>query len=69
METVLQVHPCGRYRHNTVVFILAKEQGLKNLRTIHRCKQRSKSNLKFSRILDNIPTFANIVCNKVCTHK
>jgi hypothetical protein len=30
------VHPCGRYRHNTVVFILAKEHGLKNLRTIHR---------------------------------
>ena len=33
----IPVHPCGRYRHNTVVFILAKEQGLKNLRTIHRC--------------------------------
>ena len=32
----IPVHPCGRYRHNTVVFILAKEQGLKNLRTIHR---------------------------------
>jgi hypothetical protein len=33
---VVQVHPCGRYRHNTVVFILAKDYGLKNLRTIHR---------------------------------
>ena len=32
----IPVHPCGRYRHNTVVFILAKEFGLKNLRTIHR---------------------------------
>ena len=32
----IPVHPCGRYRHNTVVFILAKEYGLKNLRTIHR---------------------------------
>lgn len=32
----IQVHPCGRYRHNTVVFILAKEFNLKNLRTIHR---------------------------------
>ena len=30
------MHPCGRYRHNTVVFILAKEYNLKNLRTIHR---------------------------------
>ena len=32
----IPVHPCGRYRHNTIVFILAKEAGLKNLRTIHR---------------------------------
>ena len=32
----IPVHPCGRYRHNTMVFILAKEEGLKNLRTIHR---------------------------------
>ena len=35
-----QVHPCGRYRHNTVVFLLAKEQGLKNLRTIHRLDRK-----------------------------
>ena len=35
-DVVFQVHPCGRYRHNTVVFILAKEYNLKNLRTIHR---------------------------------
>lgn len=32
----IPVHPCGRYRHNTVVFILAKEHQLRNLRTIHR---------------------------------
>jgi hypothetical protein len=36
LPVCLQVHPCGRYRHNTVVFILAKDYGLKNLRTIHR---------------------------------
>ena len=76
----IPVHPCGRYRHNTVVFILAKEQGLKNLRTIHRYEQSSKSSitpihlssltiLKSSRVLDNIPTFANIVCCKICTSK
>ena len=35
----IPVHPCGRYRHNTIVFILAKEAGLKNLRTIHRSEQ------------------------------
>ena len=47
----IPVHPCGRYRHNTVVFILAKEFGLKNLRTIHRlvrqgCKAEADSSLR-----------------------
>ena len=45
----LQVHPCGRYRHNTVVFILAKEQGLKNLRTIHRLDRLTSGLLLFGR--------------------
>ena len=45
----LQVHPCGRYRHNTVVFILAKEYGLKNLRTIHRLDRLTSGLLLFGR--------------------
>ncbi|KAL6073507.1 RNA pseudouridylate synthase domain containing protein 2 [Balamuthia mandrillaris] len=32
----IPVHPCGRYRHNTVLFILAKEHGLSNLHCVHR---------------------------------
>ncbi|TRY62809.1 hypothetical protein TCAL_12503 [Tigriopus californicus] len=32
----IPVHPCGRYRHNSLVFILAKEFELKHLNTIHR---------------------------------
>ena len=44
-----QVHPCGRYRHNTVVFILAKEYGLKNLRTIHRLDRLTSGLLLFGR--------------------
>ena len=32
----IPVHPCGRYRYNSVVYILAKEFGLKFLKTIHR---------------------------------
>ncbi|EKE41358.1 hypothetical protein ENUP19_0181G0044 [Entamoeba nuttalli] len=31
----IPVHPCGRYRHNTVIFILAHE-GYPNLRPVHR---------------------------------
>ena len=45
----IPVHPCGRYRHNTVVFILAKEQGLKNLRTIHRLDRLTSGLLLFGR--------------------
>merc|ERR1719351_606549 len=45
----LPVHPCGRYRHNTVVFILAKEYGLKNLRTIHRLDRLTSGLLLFGR--------------------
>ena len=28
---VMQVHPCGRYRHNSVVFLFGKEYNLKHL--------------------------------------
>uniref|UniRef100_A0A1B6MUR0 Pseudouridylate synthase RPUSD2 n=2 Tax=Cicadellinae TaxID=33370 RepID=A0A1B6MUR0_9HEMI len=45
----LPVHPCGRYRHNTVVFILAKEYHLKNLRTIHRLDRLTSGLLLFGR--------------------
>ncbi len=30
-RSFLQVHPCGRYRHNSLVFLLAKEHKLLNL--------------------------------------
>ncbi|XP_058450316.1 pseudouridylate synthase RPUSD2-like isoform X3 [Malaya genurostris] len=45
----IPVHPCGRYRHNTVVFILAKEYNLKNLRTIHRLDRLTSGLLLFGR--------------------
>jgi len=45
----LPVHPCGRYCHNTVVFILAKEYNLKNLRTIHRLDRLTSGLLMFGR--------------------
>nr|XP_017025424.1 RNA pseudouridylate synthase domain-containing protein 2 isoform X2 [Drosophila kikkawai] len=48
----IPVHPCGRYRHNTVVFILAKEYNLKNLRTIHRLDRLTSGLLLFGRTAD-----------------
>jgi len=32
----IPVHPSGRFRHNSVVFILAKEHGYSNLHLVHR---------------------------------
>jgi len=31
----MPVHPCGRYRHNSLIYILAKEYGYVNLRGKH----------------------------------
>jgi len=43
------VHPCGRYRHNTVTFILAKELGYKALHTVHRLDRLTSGVLIFAK--------------------
>lgn len=48
----IPVHPCGRYRHNTIIFILAKEYNLKNLKTIHRLDRLTSGILLFGRSLE-----------------
>lgn len=45
----LPVHPCGRFRHNTVIFILGKEHGLKELHTIHRLDRMTSGVLMFAK--------------------
>eukprot|EP00794_Sanderia_malayensis_P011158 gene11158-12330_t len=45
----IPVHPCGRYRHNTVVFILGEEYGLTNLHTIHRIDRLTSGILMFAK--------------------
>ena len=45
----IPVHPCGRYRHNTVIFILAKELGYKHLHTVHRLDRLTSGVLIFSK--------------------
>ncbi|XP_074646356.1 uncharacterized protein LOC141902498 [Tubulanus polymorphus] len=45
----IPVHPCGRYRHNSIVFILGKEYGYKNLRTIYRLDRLTSGVLVFGR--------------------
>ncbi|KAJ8041675.1 RNA pseudouridylate synthase domain-containing protein 2 [Holothuria leucospilota] len=45
----IPVHPCGKYRHNTVVFLLAKEHNLIKLHTIHRLDRLTSGLLIFAR--------------------
>ncbi|XP_048340293.1 pseudouridylate synthase RPUSD2 [Sphaerodactylus townsendi] len=45
----LPVHPCGRFRHNTVIFILGKEHNLKELHTIHRLDRLTSGVLIFAK--------------------
>lgn len=43
----IPVHPCGRYRHNTLAFILAKEHGIKDLNVLHRLDRLTSGILMF----------------------
>ena len=45
----IPVHPCGRYRHNTIVFILGKDYNLKNLHTVHRIDRLTSGILMFAK--------------------
>ncbi|XP_030641542.1 pseudouridylate synthase RPUSD2 [Chanos chanos] len=48
----LPVHPCGRFRHNTVIFILGKEKDLTGLHTVHRLDRLTSGVLMFARTLE-----------------
>ncbi|XP_070590377.1 pseudouridylate synthase RPUSD2 [Erythrolamprus reginae] len=43
------VHPCGGFRHNTVIFILGKEHNLKELHTVHRLDRLTSGVLIFAK--------------------
>ncbi|KAI4804254.1 hypothetical protein KUCAC02_025888 [Chaenocephalus aceratus] len=47
----IPVHPCGRFRHNTVIFILGKERGISELHTVHRLDRLTSGVLMFARTL------------------
>ncbi|XP_030306930.1 RNA pseudouridylate synthase domain-containing protein 2 isoform X2 [Calypte anna] len=48
----LPVHPCGRFRHNSVIFILGKEHHLEELHTIHRLDRMTSGVLMFAKTLE-----------------
>lgn len=48
----LPVHPCGRFRHNSVLFLLGKERGLGELHTVHRLDRLTSGVLLLARTLE-----------------
>lgn len=48
----IPVHPCGRFRHNTVIFILGKELGISKLHTVHRLDRLTSGVLLLARTLE-----------------
>ncbi|XP_044149631.1 RNA pseudouridylate synthase domain-containing protein 2 isoform X1 [Bufo gargarizans] len=57
----LPVHPCGRFRHNTVIFILGKEHNMKELHTIHRLDRLTSGVLMFAKTPDVSKKMAELV--------
>ncbi|XP_013773914.1 RNA pseudouridylate synthase domain-containing protein 2-like isoform X2 [Limulus polyphemus] len=52
----IPVHPCGRYRHNSIAFILGKEYNLKNLNILHRLDRLTSGLLMFGLKADRVKT-------------
>uniref|UniRef100_A0A6B2L5J1 Pseudouridine synthase n=1 Tax=Arcella intermedia TaxID=1963864 RepID=A0A6B2L5J1_9EUKA len=61
----IPVHPSGRFRHNTVVFILAKEHGFNNLHLVHRIDRLTSGIL----LLGRNPAVAGKISEKVRTNE
>ncbi|XP_073422805.1 pseudouridylate synthase RPUSD2 [Dendrobates tinctorius] len=57
----LPVHPCGRFRHNTVIFILGKEHNMKELHTIHRLDRLTSGVLMFAKTSEVSKKLAELV--------
>lgn len=64
----IPVHPCGRFRHNTVIFILGKEQGISELHTVHRLDRLTSGVLLFARTLETSKKLDQLVRDRqVCS--
>lgn len=45
----MPVHPCGRYRHNSTIYILEREKNIKDLYIVHRLDRLTSGLLLFAR--------------------
>ncbi|KAM8833672.1 pseudouridylate synthase RPUSD2 [Synchiropus picturatus] len=57
----IPVHPCGRFRHNSVIFILGKEHGISALHTVHRLDRLTSGVLLFARTLEKSKVLDQLV--------
>ncbi|KAL7711474.1 Pseudouridine synthase [Entamoeba marina] len=64
----IPVHPCGRYRHNSVSFILA-HQGYTTLRPVHRLDRMTSGVLLFAKTIQAARNFQEIMKSKISSWK
>ncbi|GFO27079.1 pseudouridine synthase [Plakobranchus ocellatus] len=57
-------HPCGRYRFNSIVFILGKEMGYTNLRNIYRLDRLTSGVLILAKTVEMTKTLEDQVVNR-----
>eukprot|EP00026_Physarum_polycephalum_P008473 Phypoly_transcript_08560.p1 GENE.Phypoly_transcript_08560~~Phypoly_transcript_08560.p1 ORF type:complete len:312 (+),score=56.57 Phypoly_transcript_08560:44-979(+) len=60
----IPVHPCGMYRHNSVLFILAHEQGLTGLCGIHRLDRLTSGLLILARNAKAAKTYGEQISSR-----
>ncbi|RUS72827.1 hypothetical protein EGW08_019420 [Elysia chlorotica] len=57
-------HPCGRYRFNSIVFILGKEMGYTNLRNIYRLDRLTSGVLMLAKTTETTKILEDQVANR-----
>ncbi|XP_059164915.1 pseudouridylate synthase RPUSD2-like [Physella acuta] len=57
-------HPCGRYRFNSLVFILGKEMGLVNLRNIYRLDRLTSGILILGKSIEKTRVLMNQIAKR-----
>jgi 23S rRNA-/tRNA-specific pseudouridylate synthase len=60
----IPVHPCGRYRQNSILFILSKEHNLKNLHSVHRLDRLTSGLLVLAKNKKEAARFSELMQNK-----
>lgn len=58
-------HPCGRYRYNSIVFILGKEYGYSNLRNIYRLDRLTSGVLICAKTSEKTRELEDQILNKL----